>query len=59
MLMYDYKNGMQRCIFIDIEDPTFTCEDCAFFNTKCDGEFYNKYGIHRRVSSGFNRRSKD
>jgi hypothetical protein len=59
MLMYDYKNGMQRCLFVDIDDPSFTCNDCDLKDTVCDGEFYKKYGILRREVHGANTRPKD
>ena len=52
MLMYDYKNGMQKCLFVDIDDPTFTCNDCDLKDTICDGRFYKKYGILRRCTNG-------
>lgn len=52
MLMYDYKRGMQRCIFVDIDDPSFTCQDCEFYGSVCDGEFMKKYGIQRRFENG-------
>ncbi len=57
--MYDYKNGMQRCIFLDIDDPSFTCNDCDFRDTICEGHFQEKYGIKRRGNNGTNTRPED
>jgi len=45
MLKYEHKKGMSLCLFLDPDDPSWTCDDCDMRKRGiCTEEFYKKHG---------------
>ena len=60
MIKYEHDKGMMLCIFYDVEDEHFTCDECDLRqNGTCTPEFQRKHGYRRNTLDIYFRRRNE